>query len=258
MSLVGKVVIVTGASSGIGAATAEAFAKAGAKVVLIGRNEANLKTTEAACKAANSKAELLLITADVTVDAERIINTTIDRFGQLDVLVNNAGIFEGGNILDIDVDQFDRLMNTNMRSIFLLTKLAAPHLIKTKGNIVNVSSASGLRANHAMSTYCCSKAAVDQFTRCIALDLASQNVRVNSVNPGIIVTDIFRYSGPSPAELDEFYKRLKKMHPLGRVGEPKEVALAIVFLASDSTSFITGANLPIDGGRHVVSSLIVD
>ncbi|XP_018786586.1 PREDICTED: uncharacterized protein LOC108967549 [Bactrocera latifrons] len=254
MSLVGKVVIVTGASSGIGAATAEAFAKEGAKVVLIGRNEANLKATEAACKAVNNKAKLLLIAADVTVDAERIINTTIDHFGQLDVLVNNAGIFEIGNILDVDVDQYDRIFNTNVRSVFLLTKFAAPHLISSKGNIVNVSSVSSLRSNRGMSTYCSAKAALDQLTRCIALDLAPQNVRVNSVNPGVIVTGIHRSLGSSPAELDEFYVRSKEMHPLGRVGEPKEVAHAIIFLASDSTRFITGASMPIDGGRHAFSS----
>ncbi|XP_050331792.1 3-oxoacyl-[acyl-carrier-protein] reductase FabG-like [Bactrocera neohumeralis] len=254
MSLVGKVVIVTGASSGIGAATAEAFAKAGSKVVLTGRNAANLKVTEAACKAANSKAELLLIAADVTVDAERIINTTIDRFGQLDVLVNNAGIFEVGNILDIEVDQFDRIFNTNVRSVFLLTKFAAPHLITSKGNIVNVSSVSSLRSNRGMSAYCSSKAALDQFTRCIALDLAPQNVRVNSINPGVIVTGIHRSLSSSPQELDEFYVRSKAMHPLGRVGEPKEVAHAIIFLASDSTSFITGVTMPIDGGRHALNS----
>uniref|UniRef100_A0A0K8W2L5 Putative oxidoreductase TM_0325 n=1 Tax=Bactrocera latifrons TaxID=174628 RepID=A0A0K8W2L5_BACLA len=140
MNLAGKVVIVTGASSGIGAATAEAFAKQGSKVVLVGRNEANLKATEATCKAANSKAVLLSIVADVTVDAERIINSTIEKFGQLDVLVNNAGVDGKGSILDVGVEQFDRIINTNVRAVFLLTRYAAPHLVKTQGNIVNVSS----------------------------------------------------------------------------------------------------------------------
>ncbi|XP_039962009.1 3-oxoacyl-[acyl-carrier-protein] reductase FabG-like [Bactrocera neohumeralis] len=250
MSLAGKVVIVTGASSGIGATTAEAFAKEGSKVVLVGRNEANLMATEAACNAANSEAELLLITADVTVDAERIIDTTIERFGQLDVLVNNAGIFEVGNLLDIDVAQFDRIFNTNVRSVFLLTKFAAPHLIATQGSIVNVSSIAGLRSLASKSVYCTSKAALDQFTRCCALDLAPKNVRVNSVNPGVIVTDIHRRLGLSPEELDDYYELAKDKHPLGRVGEPKEVADAIIFFASDSSSFITGATLPIDGGMH--------
>ncbi|XP_054728754.1 3-oxoacyl-[acyl-carrier-protein] reductase FabG-like isoform X2 [Anastrepha obliqua] len=251
MSLAGKVVIVTGASSGIGATTAEAFAKHGAKVVLVGRNETNLKAAETACKAANNKVQLLSIIADVTVDAERIIKTTIDKFGQLDVLVNNAGIVEAGNILDIDVEQFDRILNTNLRSVFLLTKFAAPHLVKTQGNIVNVSSLAGLRSFPGLSSYCTSKAAVDQFTRCIALDLAAKNVRVNAVNPGVVVTDIHRRMGMSEEEYAKYLEHSKGVHPLGRVGVTKEVVDAIIFFASDTASFITGATLPIDGGRHV-------
>ncbi|XP_067641634.1 uncharacterized oxidoreductase TM_0325-like [Eurosta solidaginis] len=252
MSLAGKVVIITGASSGIGATTAESFAKHGAKVVIVGRNEANLKATESACKAANNKAEILPIIADVTVDAERIIKTTIDKFGQLDVLVNNAGVLESGHILDVDVEQLDRVLNTNLRSVFLLTKLAAPHLIKTQGNIVNVSSIAGLRSFPNVSTYCISKAALDQLTKCIALDLADKNVRVNAVNPGVIITDIHRRNGMSEEEYAAYLVRCKETHALGRVGEPKEVADAIIFLASDKASFITGATLPIDGGKHVM------
>ncbi|XP_049311396.1 3-oxoacyl-[acyl-carrier-protein] reductase FabG-like [Bactrocera dorsalis] len=252
MSLAGKVVIVTGASSGIGAATAEAFAKQGSKVVLTRRNEANLKATETACKAANSKVELLLIVADVTTDAEKIIKATIDKFGQLDVLVNNAGVGESGLILDIDVDQFDRVLNTNLRSVFLLTKYDAPHLVKTQGNIVNVSSVAGLRSYAGFSVYCTSKAALDQFTRCIALDLAPKNVRVNEVNPGVIVTEFHRRLGLSEEEEAKFLEHSKSTHALGRAGEPNEVADAIIFLASDSSSFITGATLPIDGGRNIM------
>ncbi|XP_039959532.1 uncharacterized oxidoreductase TM_0325-like [Bactrocera tryoni] len=252
MSLAGKVVIVTGASSGIGAAAAVEFAKQGSKVVITGRNEANLKSTEAACKAANSKAELLLITADVTTDAEKIIKTTIDKFRQLDVLVNNAGFGELGSILDIQVDQFDRVMNTNLRSVFLLTKYAAPHLVKSQGNIVNVSSVAGLRSFPTSSVYCTSKAALDQFTRCIALDLAPNNVRVNAVNPGTIVTEFHKRMGLTETEYVKLLEHAKSTHALGRVGVAKEVADAIIFLASDSSSFITGATLPIDGGRHAM------
>nr|XP_014100942.1 uncharacterized oxidoreductase TM_0325 [Bactrocera oleae] len=251
MSLAGKVVIVTGARSGIGAATAEAFAKHGSKVVLVGRNGANLK----ACKAANSKAELLSIIADVTVDAQRIINTTIEKFGQLNVLVNNAGVGERGSILDIDVDHFDRILNINLRSVFLLTKYAAPHLVKTQGNIVNVSSVAGLSAFPGGSVYCTFKAALDQFTRCIALDLAPMNVRVNAVNPGVIITDVHRRSGLSEAEYATFLERSKSTHALSRVGDANEVADAIIFLASNSSSFITGATLPIDGGKHAMCPL---
>nr|XP_014101088.1 uncharacterized oxidoreductase TM_0325-like [Bactrocera oleae] len=252
MSLAGKVVIVTGASSGIGAATAEAFAEQGSKMVLVGRNEANLKATEAACKAANSTAELLSIIADVTADAERIINTTLEKFGQLNVLVNNAGVDANGSILDIDVDQFDRIFNTNVRAIFLLTKHAAPHIAKTQENIVNVSSVAGLRSFPNKSVYCTSKAAVDQFTRCIALDLAPMNVRVNAVNPGVVITDIHKRLGMSEEQYAKFLEHCKTTHPLGRVGQAKEVSDAIIFLASDSSSFITGANLSVDGGRQLL------
>nr|XP_014100871.1 uncharacterized oxidoreductase TM_0325-like [Bactrocera oleae] len=252
MSFTGKVVIVTGASSGLGAGTAETFAKRGAKVALVGRNIVNLKSTEAACKAANPKAELLLIAADVTVDAERIINTTLEKFGKLDVLVNNAGILAYGSILDIGVEQFDSLLNTNLRSIFLLTKLAAPHLIKTQGNIVNVSSVAGLRTFPNTSSYCTSKAAVDQFTRCIALDLAAKNVRVNAVNPGVVVTDIHARSGMTEADYADYMRRAKETHALGRVGTTKEVADTIAFLASEEASFITGATVPIDGGKQAM------
>ncbi|XP_017492019.1 PREDICTED: uncharacterized oxidoreductase TM_0325-like [Rhagoletis zephyria] len=252
MSLARKVVIVTGASSGIGATTAEAFAQHGAKVAIVGRNETNLKATEAACKAVNAKAEILPITADVTVDAERIIKQTVAKFGQLDVLVNNAGIAATGHILDIDVDQFDKILNTNLRAVFLLTKFAAPHLIKTQGNIVNVSSIAGLRSFPNVSVYCTSKAALDQFTRCIALDLAPHNVRVNAVNPGVIITDIHKRMGMSAEEYEKYLEHCKTTHALGRVGYTKEVADGIIFLASNTSSFITGATLPIDGGKHAM------
>lgn len=252
MNFTDKVVIVTGASSGIGAATAELFAKLNAKVVLVGRNESNLKATESACKATNEKAELLTVKADITIDAERVINETIAKFGKLNILVNNAGILAGGNILDIDVEQFDQILNTNLRAVFILTKLAAPHLVQSQGNIVNVSSLAGTRAFPNGSSYCVSKAGLDQFTKCIALDLASKNVRVNSVNPGLIVTDIHRRGGMTEEAYVKHLEHGKETHALGRVGKPIEVAESIAFLASDAASFITGAILPIDGGRHAM------
>ncbi|XP_004529536.1 uncharacterized protein LOC101451334 [Ceratitis capitata] len=252
MSLVGKVVIVTGASAGIGAATAVEFAKQGAKVVLVGRNREKLQLSVAACRAAHKKTEILPIAADVTVDAERIINETIDKFGKLDVLVNNAGIFEVGGILDVDVDQYDRLFNTNVRAVFLLTKYAAPHLIKTQGNIVNVSGIAGQRAFAGITLGGTSKAALDQFTRCIALDLAPHKVRVNAVSPGVIATDIHAGIGLSPQQLVEYFEQSAKTHALGRIGQPKEVADSIIFLASDAASFITGALIPVDGGKHAM------
>ncbi|XP_017493294.1 PREDICTED: dihydroanticapsin 7-dehydrogenase-like, partial [Rhagoletis zephyria] len=171
---------------------------------------------------------------------EHIIKQTVAKFGQLDVLVNNPGIATTGHILDIDVDQFDTILNTNLRAVFLLTKFAAPHLIKTQGNIVNVSSIAGLRSFPNVSVYCTSKAALDQFTRCIA------------VNPGVIITDIHKRMGMSAEEYEKYLEHCKTTHAPGRVGYTKEVADGIIFLASNTSSFITGATLPIDGGKHAM------
>jgi NAD(P)-dependent dehydrogenase (short-subunit alcohol dehydrogenase family) len=183
MSFEGKVVVVTGASSGIGAKVVADFAKLGAKVVLVGRNSENLLKISADC---GSSDKILVIQADVTVeaDAKKVIDETIAKFSQLDVLVNNAGMLETGTIENTSLEQYDRVMNTNMRSIYHLTMLAVPHLIKTEGNIVNVSSVNGIRSFPGVLAYNVSKAAVDQFTRCVALELALKKVRVNSVNPG--------------------------------------------------------------------------
>lgn len=180
MHFEGKVVIVTGASSGIGAQISKNLLKLGAKVVLVGRNLGNLK------KVGENSDKILLVQTDVTVqdNANKIIDDTIKRFGKLDVLLNNAGIIENGTIENTSLDQYDRVMNTNLRSIYHLTMLAVPHLIKTEGNIVNISSVCGIRSFPGVLAYNVSKAAVDQFTRCVALELASKKVRVNSVAPG--------------------------------------------------------------------------
>jgi NAD(P)-dependent dehydrogenase (short-subunit alcohol dehydrogenase family) len=191
MSFEGKVVIITGASSGIGAQSARDFAKLGAKVTLVGRNLENLQQVAADC---GSSENVLTIQADVTVevDAKKIIDQTIKKFSQLDVLLNNAGIIENGSIENTSIEQYDRVMNTNMRSIYYLTMLAVPHLIKTQGNIVNISSVCGIRSFPGVLAYNISKAAVDQFTRCVALELAPKNVRVNSVAPGkLLMFEIF-------------------------------------------------------------------
>lgn len=253
MDFTGKVVLVTGASSGIGAATAEVFANHGANVAIVGRNANNLKATELKCKEANAKSVCLPIVADVTTDSEKIINTVIGKFQRLDVLVNNAGILGYGTIMDIDLEQFDTVLNTNLRAVFALTKLAVPYLINSQGNIVNVSSVAGLRSFPGALSYCVSKGALDQFTRCISLELAAKNVRVNSVNPGVIITDIHRRGGGmSEEDYAQYLERCKDTHAMGRVGNVYEVADTIAFLASSSASFITGSCLPVDGGKHAM------
>lgn len=184
MDFTGKTVIVTGASSGIGAQAAREFAKLGANVTLSGRNVENLQEVAKECSADGSKT--LVIAGDVAdlENAKKIIEETIKKFSQIDVLVNNAGVLEVGTIENTSIEQYDRVMNTNVRAIYHLTMLAVPHLIAMQGNIVNISSVNGIRSFPGVLAYNISKAALDQFTRCVALELAPKNVRVNSVNPG--------------------------------------------------------------------------
>lgn len=252
MNFAGKVVLITGASSGIGAATAVKLSKLGACLALTGRKQDNLRSVAKEC--ASGSGEPLLIPADITKesDTERILKTTIEKFGKLDVLINNAGIIETGTIETTSLEQFDRVMNTNIRSIYHLTMLAVPHLIKTQGNVVNVSSVNGIRSFPGVLAYNISKMAVDQFTRCVALELAAKNVRVNCVNPGVTVTNLHKRGGMDEETYKKFLEHSKTTHAMGRPGQATEVADAIAFLASESASFITGASLPVDGGRHAM------
>lgn len=253
MDFTGKVALITGASSGIGAATAETLAKYGAHVAIVGRNIQNLRTTENKCKAANPNVTCLPVVADVTTDSERIINEVVGKFQRLDILVNNAGILAVGGLEEIDLEQFDNVLNTNLRAVFSMSKLAIPYLINTHGNIINVSSVAGLRSFPGALSYGVSKAALDQFTKCLSLDLAKKNVRVNSVNPGVVITDIHkRGGGMSEQAYAEYLERCKETHAMGRVGNVFEVAETIAFLASNGASFITGALVPVDGGKHAL------
>lgn len=180
-----KVVLITGASSGIGAGTAELLATKGAWLVLVGRNAQNLANVAGKCTPSHGAPPPLQIVADVTneADAKRTIDTTIEKFNKLDVLVNSAGIIKKGTIETATLADYDEVMSTNVRAIFHLTQLSVPYLIITKGNIVNVSSVNGIRSFAGVLVYNMSKAALDQFNNCIALELAEKGIRVNSVNP---------------------------------------------------------------------------
>lgn len=251
----GKVVIITGASSGIGAETAIEFAKQNAKVVMTGRNKENLNNVAASCvEGSPDKIKPLVLVADMNNedDVKNIVSKTIEVFNKIDVLINNAGILESGTIETTSLEQYDRVMNTNVRGPYHLTMLAVPHLIETKGAIVNVSSVVGIRSFPNILAYCVSKSALDQFTHCVALELGLKGVRVNAVNPGVITTGIQLKSSMNKDEYEDFLKKCKDTHALGRAGEVKEVASAILFLASDGASNITGACLPVDGGRHAM------
>ncbi|XP_023933780.1 3-oxoacyl-[acyl-carrier-protein] reductase FabG-like [Bicyclus anynana] len=250
-----KVVLITGASSGIGADSAKEFSKLGANVIITGRNKSNLDEVSKTCEEVSpNKLKPLVIIADINKenDVENIIKTSINNFNKLDVLVNNAGVLESGSIETTSLEQYDRVMGTNVRSQYYLTMLATPHLIKSKGNIVNVSSVTGMRSFPNVLAYCMSKAAVDQFTRCVALELAPKGVRVNAVNPGVITTGLHKKDGLNDEQYEAFLKKCATTHALGRPGETKEVTSVIVFLAGEGASNITGATLPVDGGRHAM------
>ena len=245
----GKVVLVTGATSGIGRATAEQFAQAGARLAIVGRNLQALQEVSEAIKGSGGEVHAISADLGIEAEAERAIADTADRFGGLDVLVTAAGIILSAGIETTSLEQWDAIMNINVRSVFQQMKLAVPFLEETRGNIVNVSSVAGLRSFPGVLAYCVSKAAVDQLTRCAALELAPKGIRVNAVNPGVVVTDIHRRGGMSEENYAAFLEHSKTTHPLGRVGDAREVADLILYLASEHAGWITGVTYSIDGGR---------
>lgn len=183
-----------GASSGIGADAARHLAKLGASVSIVGRNQKRLNEVAKQIIQAGSPKPLPIV-ADVTQDAKRIIDETVNRFGRIDVLVNNAGIFRGDSVVEFNANEYDKLMGINLKSAIILTNLAVPHLEKTNGNVINVSSDAGITAYGAYMSYCISKAGLDQFTKCAAIGLASKKIRVNSINPGALPNlDFFYFS----------------------------------------------------------------
>ena len=244
-----RVVLVTGATSGIGRAVAMRFAESSARVAALGRKQPALAELEK--EITNSGGELFTLTVDVgnVADLQHAVEGIIERFGRLDVLINAAGHISTGSIEDTTLDAWDAMMNVNLRAVFYLMQLAAPHLEKTKGNIVNVSSVTGLRSFPGVLAYCVSKAGVDQLTRCAALELAPKGVRVNAVNPGVVVTEIHKRGGMSEENYEKFLEHSKATHPIGRVGQPREIAELIFYLASQKAAWITGATYSIDGGR---------
>ena len=181
--------------------------------------------------------------------AEMAVAKAVDVLGGIDILVNAAGHISNGTIETTKLEEWDAMLDINLRSVFLLLQKALPSLIERRGNIVNVSSVTGLRAFPGVLAYCVSKAGLDQLTRCAALELAAKGVRVNAVNPGVVITEIHKRGGMNEEQYAAFLEHSKSTHPLGRVGKPEEIAELIAFLASDRASWITGATYSIDGGR---------
>ncbi len=244
-----KVVVITGASSGIGRATAARFAESGAKVIAVGRNENELNELRKQLNKSEESTHIYSADLSDTRQIDRFFDYAAENFNQIDVLVNAAGILKNGTVENTALADWDETMNINLRTVFYMMQKYVPLLEKTGGNIVNVSSVTGLRAFPGILSYCVSKAATDQLTRCSALELAPKGIRVNAVNPGVVVTNIHKRGGMEREKYEQFLEHSKTTHPLGRVGQPSEIAELIYFLASEKAGWITGATYEIDGGR---------
>ncbi|CAK1555629.1 unnamed protein product [Leptosia nina] len=248
MDFSSKVILITGASGGIGASCALRFASLGADLALVGRNSENLENIAGKCEETKGLRPLTII-ADVSIDedVERIVQETIDRYGKIDVLVNNAGflIMSG---LSGDIENFDKMMATNIRGTYLLTQKTVPYLLETKGNIVNISSIVSIKPVPAMLGYSMTKAAMDIFTKCIALELGPKGVRANMVNPGPVDTNLFTANSLTPEQNNQYLSKVSEAIPLRKVSKGEDVAKLVSFLASDDASCITGTNNIIDCG----------
>ena len=246
-----RAAIVTGASSGIGMAAARKLSREGFALLAVGRDETTL--AEVCAGISDGAGRAIPFAADVTSEQgpRAIVAKAIETFGGIDALVNAAGVIASGAVADTTDAGWDAMMAVNVRAPFRLIREASASLIARRGAVVNVSSVAGLRAFPGVASYAVSKAAVDQLTRVAALDFAASGVRVNAVNPGVVITNLHRRGGMDEAKYAEFVERSKTTHPLGRPGRPEEIADLIAYLLSPAAGWITGETIAIDGGRHL-------
>ena len=246
MKLSGKIALITGGSRGIGFATAKIMSENGAIVVITGKDSKRLE--KSVLKIPNS----IGFVADIrkTDEVKNVVRKTIEKFGKLDILVNNAGIFPKIKQLhEIDEDEWNEVLDVNLTGQFRFTKEAIPHLQKTSGSIINISSDAGLKAYQGFNVdaYSASKAALIILTKCWALEYAKYKIRVNCICPGVVDTDMTKQFLKTQQDKDF----MDNEHPIGRIGKPEEIAKAIMYFVSDDASWTTGAVLAVDGGESI-------
>ncbi|HEY8446006.1 MAG TPA: SDR family NAD(P)-dependent oxidoreductase [Thermomicrobiales bacterium] len=246
--LKGKSCVITGAAFGIGRATATVFAQEGARLTLTDIQGEPLAAVAEELRAGGAEVEIVVGDVSVTDDARRMIDVAVARYGRLDVLVANAGIIPLGDVLETSPEDWDQVMAVDGRGMFLTCKFAIEAMLRTGGgSIVCLSSISGMAGQARQSAYGPAKFVATGLTKHLAVEWANRGIRVNAVAPGTIRTERVKRLPEEPGGI-EYLQAIEKMHPMGRIGEPEEVAKAILFLASDEASFITGAVLPVDGG----------
>jgi NAD(P)-dependent dehydrogenase (short-subunit alcohol dehydrogenase family) len=247
--LAGKVALITGGASGIGRATALLFAREGAAVSVVDLD--GISGQAVAQTIVDRGGQVIFLRCDVSLaaDCQRAVQQTVDELGGLDILLNNAGIIRRATVLETSEEEWDRVMAVNVKSVFLLSKYAIPVMAQAGGGvIINTASGWGLVGGRNAVSYCASKGAVVNMTRAMALDHGEQNIRVNCICPGDTDTPMLRREAQQLGEPTERFLAGAAQRPLGRIGRPEDIAQAALYLASDGSSFVTGAALVVDGG----------
>jgi NAD(P)-dependent dehydrogenase (short-subunit alcohol dehydrogenase family) len=254
MRLAGKVALITGAGTGIGRSTAILFAQEGARVVAQDLHQGAAEETVQHLREAGG--EGVAVGGDVAsrVDAEAMVRMAVHTYGRLDILFNNAGIWRGGTILDVSEEDWDRTIDVNVKGIYLVSRFAVQQMMRQEyGSIINAASVAALRGSPMSAAYNASKGAVLLLTKCMALDFGRYGIRVNCTCPGVIETqmadDLLSYRSLGDDDRKQaLLETYEERHAVGRLGKPDEVAKVVLFLASDESSFVTGAAWPVDGG----------
>jgi NAD(P)-dependent dehydrogenase (short-subunit alcohol dehydrogenase family) len=249
MKLADKVAIITGGNSGIGEATAELFSREGARVCITGRNEKRCRKVVA--KINSSGGEAVFVVADVRFPDEcrKTVETTLERFGRVDILLNNAGVYFPNDTIGCSEEEWDLTIDISLKGTFLMSKFALPSMIEQgSGVIINVSSGWGVQGGEKAVSYCAAKGGMVVMTKAMAIDHGAQGIRVNCLSPGDVKTPMLVEDAKSQGMTVAEYEAAAGQRPIGRIGTVEELAKAALFLASDDSSYMTGANLVVDGG----------